>query len=78
MTKEESIKRVDDIISHLKNIILDIELQKQYFIDYDESNDSDDIDKENLFGMSRLSSKYVNFLYYKPCEFFTKTVLPKE
>lgn len=38
ITKEELIKRSDDVINHLENIIVDIKHEMDFYVDFDETN----------------------------------------
>jgi len=76
ITKEESIRRADNIISTLKNFIEDLEDCKKHFINfYDEF---DEANKENLIGAMTsspsknwiLNSGYIELLYISPISRF--------
>lgn len=74
MTKEESIKKADKIISDLQLVIQDIESEKNYFIDYNEDIGNND---ENLIGITPIGTNLYSILYYKKYELFTKTIIKK-
>lgn len=74
MTREESIKRSDEIIYEMKRIIKDLEYEKQHFIDYDEDIGNNE---ENLIGVTNPSKEIFTLLFYKSCFLLTKTIIKK-
>ena len=82
MTKEESIKRVDEITDKLKRVIVDLDSIKQYFIDVDEEYFADELpDKRSgmeagdpeVVGYLGCGPRRIDILYVRDIDLFTKS-----
>jgi len=75
ITKEELIKRSDDVINQLENIIVDIKHDQGFFVDLDETME-DVGELDNLIGVWSIRKGF-DLLFYRGPDFYTKTFLKK-
>ena len=74
MKKEESIQKIDNIISQMRDAISDLEIWKKDFIDFHfESIDEKPEHLDHLVGVTRCNDSCISLLFYEKYKAFTKT-----
>lgn len=83
ITKEELIKRSDDVINQLENAIVDIKHEQDFFVDFDETMDEvgplDNLENgAQLIGVSQRSKgRRYDLLFHIKHDLYTKTFVKK-